>query len=58
VVAHNHVAPAIANAQRFELRSEAADQVGTLAASEINRCLMPRAWQRDCQALTIKVAAR
>jgi hypothetical protein len=57
-VAHNHIAPTIATAQRFERRSEAGDQVGTLSASEINRCIMPRAWQRDCKASTIKIAVR
>jgi hypothetical protein len=57
-VARNHVAPAIANTQRFQPRHEAGDQVGTLSASEVNRCIMPPAWRRGCEVSTVKIAAR
>ena len=57
-IARNHVAPAIANTQRVEPRHEAGHQVGTLSASEVNRCIMPPAWRRGCEVSAIKIAAR
>jgi hypothetical protein len=38
-------------------RSEERNQLGALEASRVIPCMMPRAWQRDCQVPTIKIAA-
>ena len=51
-IARTHSAPTFANEQ------PAAFGIGTTEASRIVPCLMPKAWQRGCDASFVKVAAR
>ena len=51
-IARVHSAPTVANEQ------PAVFGVGTTEASRILTCLMPKAWQRGCEASAVKVAAR
>src|SRR5205823_2207641 len=43
--------------QQSQPPSDASDQIGALQASRLVPCMMPRAWQRDCQASMIRTAS-
>jgi hypothetical protein len=49
--------PVIARDQQPQLRADVRDQLGALEASGLVRCIMPPAWQKDCKASTMKIAA-
>jgi hypothetical protein len=42
--------------QQLQPHSEVVDEIGALEASRVIPCLMPRAWQRDCQVSAIRTA--
>jgi len=43
--------------QQSQSRREERNELGALEASRVIPCMMPRAWQHDCQASTIRFAA-
>jgi hypothetical protein len=56
-IAGNHIAPTFAKDQQPVLGRED-ESVGRIEASRIVPCLMPKAWQRGCEASAVKVASR
>ena len=56
-IARTNAAPTFANDRQPAVGSED-ESLGRIEASRIVPCLMPKAWQRGCEASASKVAAR
>ena len=54
-LSRTHFAPVIVKDQQPE---QVTDRIGERQASRLLPCMMPSAWRRDCEASSVKLAAK